>query len=309
MTANPDIDWERVARLVLTSRAIDDIEEQELAPAGRIKYQFSAKGHELAQVLLGINLTHPRDAGGVYYRSRPLMLACGLRPREAFAADMAKIGSPSEGRDVGVVYSMPPRDGPTILPASGDVGAQYTPVAGWAQAITYHRDVLSDNSWEGALAVAHGGDGSVASNGFWSALTIATTLELPMLFFIEDNGYGISVPRQFQTPGGDIAANLDSFANLLILHGSGTEPEEAAYLIHQAVDRVRNGEGPCLLRLQVPRLTGHTFGEDQTAYKTDQEIEADHAQDPLFHLEQFLAGRIDWEAVGSEVETEVRGEL
>ena len=59
-----------------------------------------------------------------------------------------------------------------------------------------------------------GGDASVATNGFWSALTMATTLKLPMLFYIEDNGYGISVPSALQTPGGDIAANLASFADL-----------------------------------------------------------------------------------------------
>ena len=97
------IDWARVARLMLTSRTIDRIEEEELAPNGAITYQFSSKGHELAQVLLGVHLYQGHDAATVYYRSRPFMLAAGLSPAEIFAADMAKTGSPSEGRDVGVV--------------------------------------------------------------------------------------------------------------------------------------------------------------------------------------------------------------
>ena len=80
----------------------------------------------------------------------------------------------------------------------------------------------------GSIAVVHGGDASCATNGFWSALTIATTLRLPMLFYIEDNGYGISVRSELQTPGGNIAANLASFANLTILDGDGTDPREAA---------------------------------------------------------------------------------
>ena len=58
------------------------------------------------------------------------------------------------------------------------------------------------------MAVVLGGDASVATNGFWSALTIATTQKLPMLFYIEDNQYGISVPSTYQTPGGNIARNL-----------------------------------------------------------------------------------------------------
>ncbi len=128
--ASTNVDWPLVARLMLTSRTIDEIEEQELAPQAKVTYQFSSKGHELSQILLSLQMTHTHDAATVYYRSRPFMLAAGLTPQEAFAADMARTGSPSEGRDVGVVYSMPPRRGVTVLPSSGDVGAQYTPAAG-----------------------------------------------------------------------------------------------------------------------------------------------------------------------------------
>ena len=260
-------------------------------------------------MLLGLALVHFHDAATVYYRSRPFMLASELTPQEAFAADMAMTGSPSEGRDVGVVYSMPPRGAVTVLPSSGDVGAQYTPAVGWAQAITYYQKSLGDKSWQGALAVALGGDGSVATNGFWSALTIATTMKLPMLFFIEDNGYGISVPGDFQTPGGNIAENLASFGNLQIYQGSGTDPERTPELVHMAVAHVRAGKGACLLRVEVPRLTGHTFGEDQSAYKTKRQIAAEHKRDPLTTLRDYLGQQFDCEALAAKVEKEVRAGL
>src|SRR5512145_2962315 len=96
--------WTQVARLLLTSRLLDELEERELAPTGKVPYQFSAKGHELSQILLALQLTHPHDAATVYYRSRPFMLASGLTVQEAIAAGMSKTGSPSEGRDVGVVF-------------------------------------------------------------------------------------------------------------------------------------------------------------------------------------------------------------
>ena len=79
-----------------------------------------------------------------------------------------------------------------------------------------------------------GGDASCATGGFWSALTIATTQQLPLLIYIEDNGYGISVPSEYQTPGKDIAANLASFRGLTIFNGDGTEPERGG-----AADRAR----------------------------------------------------------------------
>jgi 2-oxoisovalerate dehydrogenase E1 component len=169
----------------------------------------------------------------------------------------------------------------------GGVGSQYTPTVGWAQAVEYRERVLGDAGYAGAIGVVLGGDASVATNGFWSALTIATTQKLPVLFFIEDNGYGISVPGSFQTPGADIAANLASFANLHVLSGDGTEPAEAAGLIDDALAHVRSRNGPCLLRLRVPRLEGHSFQDTQT-YKSPEVVAAEWARDPLPTLKAWL---------------------
>ena len=297
------LDWDEVARLVVLSRALDEREENELAPSGEVPYQFSAKGHELSQVILARSLNHPHDAAGVYYRSRPFMLGVGLTLTEALAAGMGKTGSFSEGRDVGVVFGLPSRGGPTVLPASGDVGAQYTPIAGWAQAIRYRSETLGETEWDGALAVALGGEGSVATNGFWSALTIASTLILPMLFFIEDNGYGISVPGELQTPGGNIAENLGAFRNLLTLSGSGFDPSRTSELVQEAVQYVRSGTGPCLLHLRVPRLMGHTFIDNQ-AYRSAEEIAADKRRDPVRALEEVL-GASAVRSMRDEAEQEV----
>ena len=57
-------DWRRIARLVLVSRAIDELEETRLVPEKKVLYQFSARGHDLAQVMLGSLLNHPHDGVG-----------------------------------------------------------------------------------------------------------------------------------------------------------------------------------------------------------------------------------------------------
>src|SRR5512146_2004910 len=215
-------DWRQVTYLLHASRAMDDLEESRLLPERQVLYQFSARGHDFAQILLGLQLTDPHDGVTVYYRSRPVMLALGVDFEEAAAGPLARAGSFSDGRDIGVVFNKPSRGGATVLPACGGVGAQYTPAAGWAQAIRYHHEALGESAYERSIAVALGGDASVATGGFWSALTMATTLRLPMLFYIEDNGYGISVPSTLQTPGANIAANLGSFAGLKVIAGDGT---------------------------------------------------------------------------------------
>ncbi len=141
----PHVNWYEVARLVLTSRAIDYLEENELVPDGKVTYQFSARGHELAQVLLGLSPDHPHDAAAVYYRSRPFMFASGQNIDEALAGSMAKAGSPTGGRDIGVVHLLERRGRALVLPAAGDVGSQYTPAVGWAQAIGYRQRVLHED--------------------------------------------------------------------------------------------------------------------------------------------------------------------
>ncbi len=310
--ASAGFDWSRVARAVLTSRAIDDLEERRLVPERKVLYQFSARGHELAQVLLGCLLDRPRDAASAYYRSRPLLLTLGVPLEDALAAPLMRSGGYSDGRDIGVVCNLPRRDGPVVLPMAGDVGSQFTPAAGWAQGLCYRRDVLGQQDCEGAIVVALGGDGAVATNGFWSALNIATTLELPLLFFIEDNAYGISVPSRLQTPDGDIAANLASFGNLRVLAGDGTDPVEASSRIFEAVAHVRAGRGPALLRLRVPRLCGHS-GQDTQAYKDPGLIEREQQSDPLERLRSHLVperlSKSEWERLASEAAAAVEEAL
>src|ERR1700682_1943955 len=215
--------WRAALRQMATSRALDDLEESTLVPQRKVLYQFSARGHELTQVLLGSRLTGSRDGVGAYYRSRPLLLSLGLGVEDALASTMMRVGGMSEGRDIGVVFNLPRKSGACVLPVCGGVGTQYTPAVGWAQALRYRAAVLGDKECETSIAVAHGGDASTATNGFWAALNIATTERLPLLFFIEDNGYGISVPSRQQTPDGNIARNLAGFRGLRVLDGGASD--------------------------------------------------------------------------------------
>jgi 2-oxoisovalerate dehydrogenase E1 component len=301
-----NVDWKRVAYLVHLSRALDKMEETRLVPEKEVLYQFSARGHDMGQILLGCRLDNPQDASCGYYRSRPLLLALGVDVADALGSAMGRAGGYSDGRDIGVVFNFPNPNGASALPMCGGVGAQYTPTAGWAQAIEYYRTVVKDPAYDKALAVVLGGDGSVASNGFWAALTIATTQKLPMLFYIEDNGFGISVPSTFQTPGGNIAANLASWNGLEIFSGDGTDPAEAARLVDEATAFVRDQRAPALLRLTVPRLQGHSFQDTQT-YKSPEFVESEWARDPLPKLKSYLVPAVLSDAEWEKLEQDAQG--
>jgi 2-oxoisovalerate dehydrogenase E1 component len=323
-TVDPRFDWRKIAYTVLVSRALDDLEEatnrnrSSVPKEHLVLYQFSARGHDVGQVILGSLMNRPHDAAGAYYRSRPLLLALGLSIEDALGSPLGRAGGFSDGRDIGVVCNMPGWKGPTVLPMAGDVGSQYTPTAGWAQAIqlrSRHDAGMAASAsaaadpWRGSIGVALGGEASVATNGFWSALTMATTLRLPMLFYIEDNGLGISVKGDMQTPGGNIAANLASFSGLFLRDGDGCDPARAAALIAECVEHVRSGAGPALVHLTVPRLSSHSGPDNQKGYRTDDEIAADLARDPLpalrRHLVPSFMSDADWTALEAEVARDV----
>jgi 2-oxoisovalerate dehydrogenase E1 component len=272
------MDWGKVAYFCLLSRFMDLKERSE-----RLPMSFPAMGHELVQVLTALLMEHEKDSASVYYRSRPLALALGMKPEDIFYANMGK------GRDVGMMYYLRGK----ILPTVGDVGGQFPKAVGWAQAIRY-------KGWDGAVAVAMGGDGSIASSGFWSALNIATTLNLPMVFVIEDNGWGIGVPSYLQTPGGDIAENLRSFKNLTVLEGRGYIPEETYRVLKEGFEIARKNRA-VLIRFEVARIEGHSIS-DRQEYRSREEIEKSREKDPIVYLRSLVE---NWEEVESGAKADV----
>lgn len=293
--ASPSTDWWlSVLQRALISRAMDDLEvSKEYRPnpdkpmEGKLKFQFGAKGHEIPQLIVASLLNHPHDGATVYYRSRPLMLGVGLSPFEAFASNMHKIEGVSGGRDIGMVFNHRQPGGVTVLPASGDVGAQFTPAIGWAQAVQYRAGELKQNEYAGAVALAHAGDGATATNGFWSALNIAAPRKLPYIMLIEDNRYALSVPWRYQTAAPYIVENLANFHGLNIRSVEGGNIGELYSAVLGAISDARTGGGAQMLHVKVPRLTGHNW-QDPAAYKATEEKEEDARRDPLTRLVAHL---------------------
>src|SRR3954470_6689035 len=285
--SKPTLDWWlSVLQRALISRAMDDLEvTKEYRPnpdkpmEGKLKFQFGAKGHEVPQLIAAALLNHQHDAATVYYRSRPLMLGVGLSPFEAFASNMHKLEGVSGGRDIGVVFNHQQPDGVTVLPASGDVGAQFTPAVGWAQAVQYRATELQQAEYAGAIALAHAGDGATSTNGFWSALNIAAPRHLPYVMLIEDNRYALSVPWRYQAAAPSIADNIRNFHGLDLQSVEGGDIPALYAALSTAISRARQG-GAQLIHVKVPRLTGHNW-QDPAAYKSAEEKAEDARRDPL----------------------------
>ncbi|MBF6614038.1 MAG: pyruvate dehydrogenase [Chloroflexi bacterium] len=286
--------WLSILERAFVSRAMDDLEvSKEYRPnpdkphEGKLKFQFGAKGHEIPQLIAAALLNHPHDGATVYYRSRPLMLGVGLTPFEAFASNMHKLEGVSGGRDIGVVFNHKQPGGVTVLPSSGDVGAQFTPAVGWAQAVEYRASVMQQEEYAGAIALAHAGDGATSTNGFWSAVNIAAPRHLPYVLLIEDNRYALSVPWRYQTGASSIVENLRNFQNLEIRSVEGGDITALYEALQAAIAGARNGGGAQMVHVKVPRLTGHNW-QDPAAYKSAEEKAEDARRDPLARLISYL---------------------
>ena len=95
---DPRFDWRRIAYNMLASRGMDDLEETtnrnrtSVPREHLILYQFSSRGHDLAQTILGTLLDHPHDAAGAYYRCRPLLVTMGLSLEDALGSPLGRAG-------------------------------------------------------------------------------------------------------------------------------------------------------------------------------------------------------------------------
>jgi 2-oxoisovalerate dehydrogenase E1 component len=154
------------------------------------------------------------------------------------------------------------------------------------------------------------GDGATSEGEFWEALNWTCLRRLPVLFLIEDNGYAISVPVEFQTAGGDISRLVRSFPNLHVDSIDGTDFPQSLRAMREAVAGVRARRGPAFVHAHCIRPYSHSLSDDERLYKTPDEREAEARRDPIARLaallkSERLATADDLAALADEVQREI----
>lgn len=161
---------------------------------------------------------------------------------------------------------------------SGIVGQSLGPAAGAALA----RKMRGEEG----LAVAFIGEGAANQGVFHEVLNLAAVWKLPFICIIEDNAYGVSVPKSVATavPRNDVRAAAYGIPGEYV---EGNDPCKIFEAMGRAVEHVRSGQGPVLLELETHRLTGHFIG-DVEAYRPEEEKERIHKNDPLPLFRHYL---------------------
>ena len=252
------------------------------------KYVHStSRGHEAIQLAAAMHLL-PKDYLAVYYRDESLLLGLGLTPYELMLQLMAKSDDPfSEGRNY---YAHPAlkREGfPTIPHQSAATGMQAIPATGMAHGLKYMASQGLLKGRSKPIVLCSLGDGSVTEGEVSEAFQMAVLKELPVLYLVQDNGWGISAT-------GEEMRNMNAyeyaagFKGLERMQVDGSDFAASYLTIETAVGMVRRERRPALVHATVPLLGHHTSGVRKEWYRDEQNMAAHQEEDPLTKLHHYL---------------------
>jgi hypothetical protein len=146
----------------------------------------------------------------------------------------------------------------------------------------------------GQVALTMMGEGSSNQGDVHEGLNFAAIHKLPFVFVVENNGYAISVPLARQVAGSSVAGRAAGYGIPgVMVDGSDVLACYAA--ARDAVARARAGEGPSLIEAKVMRLTAHSSDDQQTKYRSEEELAAEKSLDPvpMFRAQLAAAGILD----------------
>ena len=300
---NPDIDHRSLGlsdeqviemyRLVLLTRRVDD-RMFALQRQGRAAFVVGSSGHEAVQVASVFALDKDRDWVLPYYRDMGVGLAWGFTPLEIFLAVFArKDDTSSGGRQLPNHWSDPDRN---VFTQSSVIGTQFPHAAGIAHGLKLKGG--------GGVTVVYGGEGATSEGDWHEAMNWAGIHKLPLICVIENNQYAISVPTEEEVAGriADRAAGYGFPGHLI----DGNDPFEVLATMQEAVARARAGDGPTLIEAETYRYYAHTSDDNDTLYRSREEVERWRKKDPLERLKTYLIeNRLLTEAEEKAIDEEV----
>ena len=289
-----DADLIGMYRVIALARTVDE-RMWILNRAGRIPFVISGQGHEGAQAAIAWPLKRHHDWIAPFYRSIATCLTFGMTARDILTAQYAKAIDPSSGG-----RQMPGHYGNVannLVSLSSPVATQMLHAVGIALAAKIRKT--------GQVAMASMGEGSSNQGDFHEGLNFAGIHKLPFILVVENNGYAISVPSSMELAVEDVAARASGYGIPGVIV-DGSNVLECYVAAKEAVDRARRGEGATLIEAKVIRLTAHSSDDQQTKYRSAEELSDLAAKDPLPRFREQLreAG-----VLTGELEAKIAAEL
>lgn len=283
----------RAYRLMCQTLAMADLYEANRAIC---KYVHStSRGHEAIQLAAAFQL-QPQDFVSPYYRDESMLQGLGFTPYEQMLQLLAKRDDIfSGGREY---YSHPSyrgNDKPLIIHQSSATGMQAIPTTGIAQGIRYWEKadparIRKGEQGEPPIVLCSMGDASVTEGEVSEAMQFAVLKQLPVIYLVQDNNWGISV-----SAGEARAMNafeyVAGFKGMNRVQVDGSDFEASYEIMREVCDFVRKERKPCLVHAETPLLGHHTSGVRKDFYRSQVDWEKHAKNDPIPKLRQKLLAR------------------
>ncbi len=284
-------------RSMLRARWVDAV-EAELVQRGEAFFQVGGAGHEASAVLA--DHLGPQDWLQPHYRSRALLIARGFAPERFFHGLLSTADSDSAGRQMTGFLNDPHLH---VLPMAAPTGNGLLHAVGVAREVRDRPDT--------PVVVAGIGDGTSQQGEVMEAIGEAARRTLPVIFWIEDNGYAISTRTKGLTFYDTVAGPVDQFLGVPVVRADGRDPMTLDAITKRVVDDVRTTRRPVIVVVTTERLTDHTNADDESVYRGEDERAAARATgDPIVCLRDHLVAdgvpADDLTSLDREIEAEVR---
>lgn len=264
--------------LMTLGRALDEKAPSYLLQSLGWSYHAPYAGHDGIQLAIGQVFTLGEDFLFPYYRDMLTVLSAGMTPEEIILNGISKATDPgSGGRHMSNHFAKPEWHIENISSATGthDLHA-----AGVARAMVYY-------GHKGVAITSHGE--SATSEGFvYEAINGASLERLPVIFVIQDNGYGISVPKSEQTANRKVAENFSGFKNLKIIYCNGKDVFDSMNAMAEAHEYARETRNPVIVQANCVRIGSHSNSDKHTLYRDENELEYVKDADPLMKFRRML---------------------
>ncbi|HEV2475634.1 MAG TPA: thiamine pyrophosphate-dependent dehydrogenase E1 component subunit alpha [Candidatus Dormibacteraeota bacterium] len=293
-TANKQ-EYLQLHRWMCMAKALDD-RMHILVKQGRAPFVGSSRGHEGIQVASTAAIG-PDDWLVPHYRGLANAIVRGLTMREWMLAVFAKAGDPlSAGRNIpGGCYSYHKLK---IAPVSQVVASWIPKAAGIAYAAKLQK--------QDVVVLCTFGDGATSQGEFHEGVNFAAVHRLPVVFVCENNSYAISVPIRLQTANANIADRAAGYG-IPGVTVDGTDVPACYTAVKEAVAKARSGEGPTLIDAKIWRINSHTSEDNQTKYRSKEEMEDAARHDPISRYTDWLIER-RWITAGAAAEVQAESD-
>ena len=264
--------------LMVLGRSWDDRAPNYLKQAIGWSYHAPYAGHDGIQLAIGQVFDRKNDFLFPYYRDMLTCISAGMTSEEIIYNGISKdLDVAGGGRHMSNHFAKPAWN---IQNVSSCTGNHALHAAGLGRAVKrYHGK---------GVVICSQGESSVSEGYVYEAINGASNEQLPVIFVIQDNGYGISVPKTDQTANRKVANNFNGFKNLKIIHCNGKDVFDSMNAMAEAKEWVLKNQKPAIVQANCVRIHSHSNSDKHELYRDDYELNYVNEYDPLGKFRRML---------------------